>query len=183
MKLIECYIENFGKLSDFKHSFKDGLNTISWDNGAGKTTLTVFIKAMLYGLEATKRVKLENNERKRYTPWQMGRFGGSLTFENGGKTYRIERTFAQKASDDVFKLYDCGSGKESCDFTENVGEELFGIDADGFERTVFLSEENLSGKNDNKTVSAKLTELVGTGGDLGVMDEAIELLEKQRKPH
>ena len=35
------------------------------------------------------------------------------------------------------------------------------IDADGFERTVFLSERNLSVKNENKTVSAKLSNLVG----------------------
>ena len=66
-------------------------------------------------------------------------------------------------------------------YSENIGEELFGIDADGFERTVFLSEANLSGKNENKSVSAKLSNLVGYEGDLGVMDEALLLLDKQRK--
>jgi len=114
-------------------------------------------------------------------PWQGGRCGGSLTFETNGKKYRIERTFMPKAADDTFTVYDVKSGKVSYDFKENVGEELFGIDADGFERTVFLSEANLSGRNENKTVSAKLSNLVGCDGDLGVMDEAVELLEKQRK--
>ena len=181
MKLIECYIENFGKLSNFKYSFSKGLNSIKKNNGYGKTTLAVFIKAMLYGLDDTKRQKLESNDRKHYMPWQGGRCGGSLTFEANGKIYRIERTFMPKASEDLFKLYDQKSGKESTDYSENVGEDLFGIDADGFERTVFLSEANLSGKNENKTVSAKLSDLVGCDGDLSVMDEAIELLEKQRK--
>ncbi len=181
MKLIDCYIENFGKLSDFKLSFSDGINTIKKDNGYGKTTLTVFIKAMLFGLDDTKKMKLEQNDRKHYMPWQGGRCGGSLTFETKGKKYRIERTFMPKAADDTFTVYDVKSGKVSYDFKENVGEELFGIDADGFERTVFLSEANLSGKNENKTVSAKLSNLVGCDGDLGVMDEAVELLEKQRK--
>ena len=181
MKLIDCYIENFGKLSDFKLTFSDGLNTVKKDNGYGKTTLTVFIKAMLYGLDYTKRMKLEENDRKHYMPWQGGRCGGSLTFECGGKKYRIERTFMPKAGDDTFTLYETKSGKVSSDFSENIGEELFGIDADGFERTVFLSEANLSGKNENKTVSAKLSNLVGCDGDLSVMDDAFLLLEKERK--
>lgn len=181
MKLIDCYIENFGKLSDFKLSFSPGLNTVKNDNGYGKTTLSVFIKAMFFGLDATKKTRLEANDRKRYLPWQSGRCGGSLTFEANGKRYLMERTFSDKASKDTFKLYDKRTGKESTDFTENIGEELFGIDADGFERTVFLSEANLSGKNENKSVSAKLSDLVGCDGDLSVMDDAIELLEKQRK--
>ena len=181
MKLIECYIENFGKLSDYKLKFSDGLNTIKKDNGYGKTTLSVFIKAMLYGLEATKKQSLFENERKRYMPWQGGRCGGSLTFEANDKKYRVERTFAQKSSDDLFTIYDVRSGKETKDFTEMLGEELFGVDADGFERTVFLSENNLSGKNENKTVSAKLSNLVGYDGDISSLGEAIDALEAERK--
>jgi uncharacterized protein YhaN len=181
MKLIECYIENFGKLSDFKLSFSKGLNTVKKNNGYGKTTLTVFIKSMLFGLDTSRRQKLELNDRKHYMPWQGGRCGGYLIFEANGKKYRVERTFMPKAADDVFKLYDEKSGRECDDFTENLGEELFGIDVDGFERTVFLSEANLAGKNENKTVSAKLSNLVGYDGDLSAMDDAIELLEKQRK--
>ena len=181
MKLIECYIENFGKLSDYKLKFSDGLNTIKKDNGYGKTTISVFIKSMLYGLEATKRQSLLENERKRYMPWQGGRCGGSLTFEANDKKYRVERTFMPKGSDDEFKIFDVRSGKETKDFTEMLGEELFGVDADGFERTVFLSENNLSGKNENKTVSAKLSNLVGYDGDISSLGEAIDALEAERK--
>ena len=47
MKLIECYVENFGKISRQKFSFKDGLNCMTEDNGSGKTTLATFIKVML----------------------------------------------------------------------------------------------------------------------------------------
>lgn len=181
MKLIECYIEGFGKLSNFKYSFSEGLNTVKAENGWGKTTLTVFIKAMLYGLDDTKKQKLTENDRKHYLPWNGQRCGGSLTVDAGEKRYIIERSFAQKASDDTFKLYDAKTMKESADFSENIGEELLGIDADGFLRTVFLSEANVSGKNENKSVSARLSGLVGYDGDLGVMDEAMELIEKQRK--
>ncbi len=181
MKLIELYIENFGKLTNYRHSFTSGLNVINEENGYGKSTLAAFIKSMLYGLEDTRRPKLDENDRKRYLPWQGGVFGGTLTFSVGTKKYRIERTFAPKASEDTFALYDCESGKESRDYSTNLGEELFGINVDGFERTVFLSERRLSVKNDNKTISAKLSDLVGCDGDVGELDEAVDLLEERRK--
>lgn len=181
MKLLECYIENFGKLSKRRIVFKDGLNCIKEDNGSGKTTLAAFIKAMLYGMSDTKRASLEENDRKHYLPWQGGICGGSLTFSAGGKTYRVERSFGTKAADDTYALYDTATGRISTDFTDGVGEGLFGIDADGFERTVFLSERALTPKSENKSISAKLSDLVGCDGDIGGMDEAMKALEDKRK--
>ncbi len=181
MRLIECYIENFGKISKQKFVFSEGLNCFLSDNGTGKTTLSVFIKAMLYGLGDTKRTSIAENERKHYLPWQGGVCGGWITFSVSGKEYRAERSFAQKAGDDSFSLYELKSGLVSNDFSERLGEEIFGIDADGFERTVFLSERSLPVKSDNKSISAKLSDLVGADGDIGVMDGAIKILEDQRK--
>ena len=181
MKLIECYVENFGKISKQKFSFKDGLNCITADNGSGKTTLAAFIKVMLYGMSDTKKTSLEENDRKHYLPWGGGVCGGSLTFSASGKTYRVERTFAPKAADDSYTLYDTATGRISTDFPDGLGEGLFGIDADGFERTVYLSERALTPKSDNKSISAKLSDLVGCDGDIGGMDDALKVLEEKRK--
>lgn len=181
MKFIECYIESFGKLRSFKYSFRDGLNSIIAENGYGKTTLSVFIKCMLYGMEDTKKQGLEENDRKHYIPWQGGRCGGYLSLEIAGKRYRIERSFSTKASEDTFALYDLETGKESNDFGADLGIGALGIDRDGFERTVFLSERNLWGKNDNPSISAKLSDLVGCDGDIGGFDTAFDLLEAKRK--
>ena len=126
MKLIECYIESFGKIKDKRITFTDGLNCIKDDNGSGKTTLSVFIKVMLYGMSDTKKASLEENDRKHYLPWDGSAARGSLTFEADGKQYRIERFFAPKPADDTFALYDCSTGKPSSDYSERVGEELFG---------------------------------------------------------
>ena len=181
MKILECYIENFGRISAKKYDFAKGLNCIKEDNGSGKTTLAAFIKAMLFGLSDTKKQNLDENDRKHYLPWDGSVAGGSLTFETGGKIYRVERRFAPKASDDTMTVYDTTTGRRVSYFDSGLGEVLFGIDADGFERTVFLSERALSPKSDNKSISAKLSDLVGCDGDLGSMDEAMKRLEDERK--
>ena len=183
MIIKEIYIAGFGKLRDFKKAFNTGLNSITEENGFGKTTMTMFITSMLYGLPDTRSTKLEENPRKRYTPWDSGAFGGYIVFEEGGKAYRAERSFGKKASDDTFSLIDLNTGRACSDFSENLGEELFGIDADGFERTVFLSERNLSGKNTNPTVAAKLSNITYADGDIGGYDEAIKLLEAKRRAY
>lgn len=181
MRIIECYVENFGKLSAYTHRFNSGLDATLAENGSGKTTLSVFIKAMFYGLSAERKQSLDENDRKKYLPWQGGRYGGSLTFERGGRIYRIERSFGQKATDDIFRLVDVKTGASSADYSENIGTELFDIDAAGFERTVFLSEKNLSGAITNDSISAKLSDLVGTTGDAGAVSGALSKLEERRK--
>lgn len=181
MKLISCYIENFGLIHTAEYHFKKDLDCQFSDNGTGKTTLTAFIEAMLFGIGDGRKQTLDENPRKKYTPWQGGRFGGSLTLEVGKRKYVIERTFGTKPADDVFRLIDADSGRISTDYSENIGEELFGIDRDGFLRTAFLSEKNLRGKNDNKSISAKLSDLVGVDGDVGEFDDAIKLLDERRK--
>lgn len=181
MKLISCYIENFGLLHTAEYHFKKDLDCQFSDNGTGKTTLTAFIEAMLYGIGEGRKQTLDENPRRKYTPWQGGRFGGSLTIEVGKRKYIIERTFGTKPAEDVFRLIDADSGRISADYSENIGEELFGIDRDGFLRTAFLSEKNLRGKNDNKSISAKLSDLVGVDGDVGEFDSAIKLLDERRK--
>ena len=181
MRLIECYIENFGTLHDFHYSFDGGLNVLNHDNGFGKTTLSVFIKAMFYGLDDTKKMKLEENDRKHYMPWQGGVFGGWLTFTTGTLSYKVERTFGAKASDDTYTLYELETGRVSLAYRDGLGERIFGIDADGFERTVFISEKRLSQRSENKSVSAKLSDLVGCDFDLGELDNALSMLEERRK--
>ena len=96
MKLIKAHVINFGKLHDFDIDFTDGVNSFMQENGWGKTTLSVFIKAMFYGMEHTTKKNLEENELKKYAPWQGGVYGGSLIFSNKEKEYCVSRTFSLK---------------------------------------------------------------------------------------
>ena len=46
MKLLECHVDNFGKLSNYDYRFSEGLTVIQEPNGFGKSTLAAFIKAI-----------------------------------------------------------------------------------------------------------------------------------------
>ncbi len=181
MKLISCYIESFGGLKNKRFDFSDGLNKLIGDNGTGKTTLSVFIKVMLYGMNDTRKTSLEENDRRHYLPWSGGNASGSLEFSAAGKRYRAERSFSAKAAEDSFALFDLSTGRRSQDYSEQLGREIFGIDADGFERTVFLSERNLTEAGKNQSVAAKLGGLVGCDGDIEGMDSALKALEEERR--
>ena len=181
MKLLNLHVENFGALCDYRLEFSEGLQVLHHENGWGKSTLAVFIKAMFFGLPASSKRSLDENERKKYTPWQGGVFGGSLEFECAKGRFRIERAFADKEKDDHFALYDLSTKRPSGVFSEKIGAELFGIDAGGFERSVYFSQRALDAKGGNAEISARLGNLLDDVDDIGSYDVAREILEKRRR--
>ena len=182
MKLINCNVENFGTLQNYKINFNEGLTVLHEQNGFGKSTLAVFIKSMFYGLPVVTKRSLDENERKKYTPWQKGVFGGSLDFEFEGKKYRIERFFGDKEKDDTVKVYDLDYGCEYSGFGENIGLSLFGIDAESFERSVYMPQRNTALKM-NSSLSAKLTGLVENSDDISNFDKALKALNDRAKQY
>lgn len=178
MKLLRIEIRNFGAFSEYKLDLSGGLNTICHENGWGKSTLAVFIKAMLYGLPANRKSDLNSNERKKYTPWNGGVYGGSLEFACRKGRFRVERVFAEKEARDEFYLYDLSTNRPSDAFGSDLGTELFGVDADGFERSAYLSERTLNPKEENASIRAKLTGLLEDPDDIGCYDEAQERIKR-----
>ncbi len=181
MRILRLHVENFGTLKDFSLEFEQGMNVLYRENGWGKSTLAVFIKAMLYGLPASSKRSLDENERKKYVPWQGGAYGGSLEFETAKGCFRAERFFGAKESGDRFSLFDLATNLPSQVYSQSLGEELFGIDADGFERSTYLSQRSLTGGKDNNSISAKLGNLLDDVGDIGSYDTAIAALDKRRR--
>ena len=179
MKLCSLYIENFGCLSGFSLDFETGLTTLNRPNGFGKTTLAEFIRAMFYGFPR-KAKTIEKSKRQKYTPWGGGRCGGNLIFEQDGQRYRIERTFGSTPKSDTFQLIDLVTNRKSNRYSPEIGIELFGIDSDSFERSVYLpqlqEDENLT----TASIQAKLTNLVEDSGDVGNFDKAFASLRAQR---
>ena len=97
MKLLEAYIENFGKLHKKKITFGEGINVICGANEAGKSTLQEFLTAMLFGLEPMRgRIKKEDIYRK-YEPWNAASYYcGRLRFQVEDKPFCLTRNFYHK---------------------------------------------------------------------------------------
>lgn len=181
MIIQRCKIENFGKLSNFTYDFDQGINIICEENGWGKSTLTAFIKVMLYGLTKKPASEVKDkelgDERRRYEPWQGGVYGGEMIFSVAEKVYKVKRIFGETAKKDKFYLYDGISNKESKDYTDNLGVELFHIDSASFERTILLSQQD-SSYGMNSVIQSKLGNLVEEADDIKNYNKVIKELDK-----
>ncbi|MCD8365006.1 MAG: AAA family ATPase [Clostridiales bacterium] len=187
MRLIRCHVENFGKLHDVTMEFDPGCRVICEQNGWGKSTLAAFIRVMLFGFEGENKRKNIENERKRFWPWQGGNYGGSLTFETGKSVYTVTRIFSDKKINDSFELRDARTNLISTDFTENLGEELFLINSESFQRTVFIGQNDcVTGTTDS--INARLGNITDNMNDLdcyekasGALQEVLNRLNPRRK--
>ncbi len=181
MKLIKCYISSFGKLEDFSFEFNSELNTIKEDNGWGKSTLATFIKSIFYGFSGGAKRNLDDNERKKFKPWNSSQpFGGYVQFEWGGKEYKLERYFGAKESEDTVNLIDVLSGKRFSN-TENLGKRIFEIDEEGFLSTTYYSQKDFDIKS-NTSLTAKFNAVCEVENS-SLFDKALLRVEQKAKTY
>lgn len=179
MKLISLYIENFGGLSKYSLELGDGLTVIEEANGFGKTTLAEFIRAMFYGFPR-KAKTLDKSRRQKYTPWSGGKCGGNLVFEAEGHCYRVERTFGATPKSDTFTLIDLETNKKSDRYSEELGLELFQLDADSFERSTYMPQISDGNSLTTDAIHSKLSNLVEDTNDVGNFEKAVTALKAKR---
>ncbi len=171
MRILSCHIENFGKFHDYSINFSHGVNPLCEENGWGKSTLAAFIQAMFYGFEGERKRSLEENERKRYMPWQGGIFGGQLVFEIQGKVYQISRIFQDKEARDEFELRDVKTNLPSKEYSNRIGEEIFKINKESFQRTVFIGQKECE-TSATDDINAKIGNLADNSNDLNNFEAA-----------
>ena len=179
MKLISYHIENYGKIHDADGKFEDGLTDLCEKNGYGKTTLASFIKAMFYGLPTYTTKTKAFDDRQHFYPFNGGKFGGNITFEMQGKTYKIERFFDKKSSKgDEVKVYQ--NGAPYFGFGEEIGKEIFGIDEESFKKTVFITADEID-ISSTHSINERLNRDIASLGEDGDFERAIEALDKAKK--
>ena len=180
MKLLRCHIENFGILHDYDYTFDPGLTVICEENGFGKSTFAAFLKAMFYGFPRTGARNVVENERKRYDPWQGGKYGGFLEFEYQGTQYRVTRYFGKTAAKDSFAIMDLTNRQTATPFTEKLGEELFQLDAESFARSTYMPQTASREMEATASIRTKLTDLVDNTNDMNNFDTASSALRQYR---
>lgn len=181
MIIRELNLKNFGKFSNQKFSFGDGLNVIYGENEAGKTTLYTAIGALLFGLEKQRGRASRTDVYTTCQPWEHRTwYEGSMRFEIGGKSFFLERNF----------YYPERSARLIC---ETDGEELSveqgdlkvllsDTDADLFFNTVSAGQLKMKPGN---SVSAELKNYIAGQQEEGSRSvdvvKALEILEKRKK--
>lgn len=180
MKIKRVYIAAFGGLKNKTVDFKDGFNVIYGENENGKTTVMTFIKMMFYGSERGSSA-LAKNPRKKYAPWSGERPAGSIDFEHGGRSYRLEREFGKTNSSDKITLTDMSAGTRES-LSGDVGSRFFGLSAAAFERSVFVGQfgKAESDASAESEINSKLSNMVTTGDESVSFNTVSDRLQKAR---
>lgn len=181
MKLISCYIENFGAIKQNEIKFEKNLTSICEENGYGKTTIASFLEAMFYGMESDRSNKKDFGMRRHFNPFAGGKFGGYVIFSIGRDRYKIERYFdASSETRDSLTVYKNDERFEG--FGDTIGEKIFGIDKQSFERTIFIDAREIE-ITSTGSISAKLNNFVEGSTDDTNTEKALDRLKEKAKEY
>ena len=138
MKLLDVYINGFGKFHDRSVGFHDGLNIVYGKNEAGKSTLHTFIRSMLFGMERQRGRAARTDSYSRFLPWEnKGGYEGRIRLEKDGHIYRIERNFQNSKE---FTIVDETAGK-AIEPTKAFMESLLnGLSETAYSNTISIGQ-------------------------------------------
>ena len=132
MIIEKIHIDAFGRLENRDFELSEGVNIIEGANESGKSTLAAFIRFVFYGCSP--------REREAALSWKSGGASGSITLTEGNRRYRIERVMV--GSREAVQLIDAATNMPIRGALDGVtpGELFFGVDADMFAATAFVSQ-------------------------------------------
>lgn len=181
----EINIEGFGKFSNYKHTFNDGLNYFNEGNGWGKTTISNFLYMMLYDI-ANSRIKADKDLVKQYCPLENKKiYKGSMKFEFNNKEYTIIKDFNNKE----VQILDFNSNPLINDYKifkdfNTIGETIFSLDASSFKKTVFIDNDSLNAKYDkDDSLKTRILKEIGSISDVKGYENIIEELDEKIKKY
>lgn len=175
---------SFGKLENESLSFHPGLNVIYAPNESGKSTWCAFIRAMLYGIDSSERVRAGYlPDKLRYAPWSGAPMEGSMDLTTGRADITISRTTrAKSAPMREFSACYTGSSVPVDGVTgANAGEMLTGVSRDVFCRSAFIAQGSVT-VTGSPELEKRISSIVSTGEEQTSYSEADERLRAwQRK--
>ena len=175
---------SFGKLENESLSFHPGLNVIYAPNESGKSTWCAFIRAMLYGIDSSERVRAGYlPDKLRYAPWSGAPMEGSMDLTTGRADITISRTTrAKSAPMREFSACYTGSSVPVDGVTgANAGEILTGVSRDVFCRSAFIAQGSVA-VTGSPELEKRISSIVSTGEEQTSYSEADERLRAwQRK--
>ncbi len=195
MRLVDIRIDGFGRLTDRRFTFADGITVIFGLNEQGKSTLYTCIKSVLYGIRRARGRASASDTWTRFKPWDGSPYRASLRVEHQGTIYRIERDFDSNPTG--VTITDDASGVAMPDAELLLSDILSGMSETAFEHTVAIGQlsagsfvpGNAGGAQDGEdSAQAAVEEFkryiggMSSAGDRSLSaDRAIEHLNRQRR--
>lgn len=181
MKIRELYIKNFGKFSDKRIVFQDGVNVFYGENESGKTTIHTFIKSMLFGLERGRGRASINDTFSKYEPWENPNYySGMLRFESGGKNFCLTRNFDRYNKSASLICEDDGE-----EFSLEHGDLkmiLDGLDVSNYENTISVGQMKIeTNQNLGAALQNYATNYYYTGNSDIDLEGTLQRLKQKRK--
>ncbi|WP_026892619.1 ATP-binding protein [Lacrimispora aerotolerans] len=181
MKILDIYINGFGKFHGRNLTFQNGLNIVYGKNEAGKSTIHTFIRGMLFGIERQRGRASKNDLYTKFEPWEnSGTYEGQIRLEHKEHIYRIERTFQKNKKE--FKIVDETAGREIEPTKAFLDDLLCGLSETTYINTVSISQ--LKSATDEGMVSELknyIANLNNTGSLALNITKAASFLKSQKK--
>ncbi len=175
---------SFGCLDGAELELHSGLNVIEAPNESGKSTWAAFLRAMLYGVSTSDRVR--NGvlpDRMRYQPWSGAPMAGQaeLIWHDRDITLRRVSPGGGKPMGTAEAVYS-GTEERVPELRAGVpGEVMLGVPEAVFRRSAFISGSDMA-LDANSELEKKITRLVTSGEERSSYTEADERLRRwQRK--
>ena len=175
---------SFGRLEGAELELHSGLNVIEAPNESGKSTWCAFLRAMLYGVSTSDRVK--NGvlpDRMRYQPWSGAPMAGTaeLRWQDRDITLRRASPGGGRPMGAAEAVY-TGTEERVPELRAGVpGEIMLGVTEAVFRRSAFISGSDMA-LDANAELEKKITRLVTSGEERSSYTEADERLRRwQRK--
>lgn len=181
MKILDIYINGFGKFHGRNLAFGDGLNVVYGKNEAGKSTIHTFIRGMLFGIERQRGRASRSDLYTKYEPWEgSGTYEGQIRVEHKEHIYRIERIFQKNKKE--FKIVDETAGREVEPTKAFLDDLLCGLSETAYINTVSIGQ--LKSATDGGMVS-ELKDYIAnlnTTGNISLnITKAAAFLKSQKK--
>lgn len=174
-------IKNFGKIHDKTMELSPGINVLYGENESGKTTVHTFLKSMLYGIRRQRGRAAKTDAYSMYEPWENPAvYGGTLWFENGGKSFRLTRNFYK--ADQKNELI-CEDDGELLDVEKgDLDAILGGVSEVVYENTVSVAQlKSVTGQNLVRELQNYMASYQGTGDSSVDLGRAMQMLKMNRK--
>ena len=176
--IIRSMTADFGRLEGETLELEPGLNVIARPNESGKSTWCAFIRAMLYGIDTSERVKGGFlPDKLRYAPWSGAPMSGTMELEYAGREITLTR-WTKSASSPMreFRAVYSGTAEPVPGLTgASAGEALIGAGREIFRRSAFIGQGEAA-VTGSAELERRIASVVSTGEEGTSCTEALSRL-------